>query len=770
MSASGFTANWTGPSGTAAISNYQLDVATNPGFTSFVSGYQNLTVSSTSAPVTGLKSGTYYYRVRAVNAGGTSGNSNTITVVFTPPPTISVTYPVGGETFAAGGKYTITWSYTGNPGSNVKIELLNGSVASPITSSTSIGKAGAGSYSWTVPSSQALGKNYKVRVTSTSNSSYTATSPNSFIITGPSIGITSPTGGSWNAGSKYTISWTYAGNPGSSVSIALLQGGSKVSTIASSTSAGSNGKGSYTWTIPTTQGGGTNYQVQVSSTTISSCTATSSNFTIVGPSISVTSPNGGETWSAGEKHNITWSYQGNPGVSVKIELVKGSATAVTIVSSTSIGSGGSGHYAWSLPATLVTGSDYRVRVSSTANSSLTSMSHGAFTIKGGISISVTSPAGGETWAAGSTHNITWSYLGSPGSTVNIQLLSQGAVASSIKTAASIGKGGSGSYPWTIPKLTAGSSYQVQITSTANSFCTSISNNFTIAAAKASAGPDQKVSRQASVKLSGSNSTGVGAKGITYLWTQLDGPAVAIANPSAIETGFVAPYAGFEGKSLRFQLTVTSADGAKSQDECIVNVIEDGVPPKADAGPTQLVAEFQIVELDGSKSSAPDGGGLSYSWRQVSGVAVNLSEPSAAKPTIIAPDADAAGEALAFELTVTDAAGLRSRDTCIVNVVSNDLPPAAKAGPNRTVSPGGKVVLDGSGSTDETGGRLSYGWKQIAGPPVKLSDPAAVKPSFLAPTVDAPAEDLVFELTVASSAGLQDKAKTVVTFASVVPVK
>jgi hypothetical protein len=400
---------------------------------------------------------------------------------------ISVTYPAGGETFAEGGKYMITWIYAGNPDSNVKIELLNGgSVVSTITSSTSIGKGGAGSYSWTVPSFQTRGENYKVRVTSTSNSSYTATS-NDFTITGPSIGITSPNGGSYIAGAKCAIAWTYAGNPGSSVSIALLQAGSKISTIASSTSAGSNGKGSYTWTIPAAQASGTNYQVQVSSTIISSCTATSSNFTIVGPSISVTSPNGGETWSVGERHNINWYYQGNPGSSVKIVLVEGSATAATIVSSTSIGNNGTGSYAWTVPSTLVTGSNYKVRVTSTTNSSLTAMSQGAFTIKGGISITVTSPAGGESWAAGSAHNITWSYQGSPGSTVNIELLNNGAPVSSIKTAASIGKGGSGSFAWTIPKLSSGSRYQVQVTSTANSFCTSTSNYFAITSAGASAG-------------------------------------------------------------------------------------------------------------------------------------------------------------------------------------------------------------------------------------------------------------------------------------------
>ena len=50
----------------------------------YVAGYQDLTVAGTSRAVGGLAPETpYYYRVRAVNDGGTSGNSNTVTVTTT---------------------------------------------------------------------------------------------------------------------------------------------------------------------------------------------------------------------------------------------------------------------------------------------------------------------------------------------------------------------------------------------------------------------------------------------------------------------------------------------------------------------------------------------------------------------------------------------------------------------------------------------------------------------------------------------------------------
>lgn len=81
-----FVASWTGVGGATC---YQLDVSTNAGFTSFVSGYNNLNVGNvTTYNVTGLSCGTtYYYRIRSCNACGTSANSNTITVTTSCVPT-----------------------------------------------------------------------------------------------------------------------------------------------------------------------------------------------------------------------------------------------------------------------------------------------------------------------------------------------------------------------------------------------------------------------------------------------------------------------------------------------------------------------------------------------------------------------------------------------------------------------------------------------------------------------------------------------------------
>ena len=117
----------------------------------------------------------------------------------------------------------------------------------------------------------------------------------------------------------------------------------------------------------------------VSVTTISDSTTTMTA-TLSTPSITVAVPNGGETWAVGSTQVTRWTYTENPGSAVKIELLKGGVVTATLTSSTSIGSGGGGSYSWTIPSTQTLGNDYRVRVTSTSDSSFTDTSNGNFTI------------------------------------------------------------------------------------------------------------------------------------------------------------------------------------------------------------------------------------------------------------------------------------------------------------------------------------------------------------------------------------------------------
>ena len=112
-------------------------------------------------------------------------------------------------------------------------------------------------------------------------------------------------------------------------------------------------------------------------TTTPSITSTSST---TSPSISMTSPNGGELWYKYTWHDITWSYSGSPGSTVKIVLLKGGIPVRTIAENVPLGSGGRGSYNWFVSTTLTSGSDYKIRVQSQSQTAVTDTTNANFRI------------------------------------------------------------------------------------------------------------------------------------------------------------------------------------------------------------------------------------------------------------------------------------------------------------------------------------------------------------------------------------------------------
>ena len=144
-------------------------------------------------------------------------------------------------------------------------------------------------------------------------------------------------------------------------------------------------------------------QIPVSQTPTPTPTPTITPTPVPTTSITVTSPNGGETWKRGTYQTITWSYSGSPGPTVKIVLLKGGTEVSTIASSAPIGSVGKGSYTWLISSSTTTGSDFKVSIQSTSQPAIKDTSNNSFTITSGTtpaSISVTSPNGGETWKPG----------------------------------------------------------------------------------------------------------------------------------------------------------------------------------------------------------------------------------------------------------------------------------------------------------------------------------------------------------------------------------
>lgn len=187
-----------------------------------------------------------------------------------------------------------------------------------------------------------------------------------------SLALTSPKGGEqWLINSTHNITWT-----SSNVTNVKIEysgdNGSTWSTVIASTAAAA---GSYAWTVPATAAA--QALVKVSDVDGNAAAVTSNVFsvvTVIVPKITLTSPVGGESWSAGSTRNITWTS--NAVTSAMIELTTdGGSTWATIVASTPADSG---KYAWTVVNAPST--NCKIRVSDASNATLNAVSAAAFTI------------------------------------------------------------------------------------------------------------------------------------------------------------------------------------------------------------------------------------------------------------------------------------------------------------------------------------------------------------------------------------------------------
>jgi hypothetical protein len=119
-------------------------------------------------------------------AGAGVGNENGIKTMAEPvgegenAPALTVTSPNGGQNWARSSVHSITWKSVGSPGAYVKIELLKAGVVSKTLSTST---ENDGSFSWTISSTQTVGTDYKIRITSTSITPISDSSDSNFAIT-----------------------------------------------------------------------------------------------------------------------------------------------------------------------------------------------------------------------------------------------------------------------------------------------------------------------------------------------------------------------------------------------------------------------------------------------------------------------------------------------------------------------------------------------------------------------------------------------------------
>ena len=158
-------------------------------------------------------------------------------------------------------------------------------------------------------------------------------------------------------------------------------------------------------------------------------------------SITISSPKGGESWLINSTQNITWTS--NNVTNVKIEYSADNGTTWSTVSASTPAAAGT--YAWTVPATAATQSKIKL---SDVDGLATAVTSNVFSVLTAIvpKITLTSPIGGESWQANSSHNITWTSTSV--SNVLIELTTDNGTTWS--TVAASTPAAAGSYSWSVP--------------------------------------------------------------------------------------------------------------------------------------------------------------------------------------------------------------------------------------------------------------------------------------------------------------------------------
>ncbi len=257
---------------------------------------------------------------------------------------------------------------------------------------------------------------------------------------------------------------------------------------------------------------------------------------------------------------------------------------------------------------------------------------------------------------------------------------------------------------------------------ANTTSNTTTNNMTSGgneAPVAEAGSNQSVRVGDTVTVNGAASTDPDGDPLTTAWSLSapDGSEATLMMETPFRQTFIADVAG----DYRVDLTVTDTQGNTSEDVVYIRAIATinrapvAVARVAGDGPTFV---DETIQLDGTDSTDPDGGDLTYTWSFLSrptNSAAMLVDADAAEAELI-PDLPGLYE---VQLTVSDGELDSPPDSVVVDVMdvtNTNNAPVAIAGPDIDADLAMEVILDGSQSFDpDDGDTITYAWTLTSKP-------------------------------------------------------
>ena len=243
--------------------------------------------------------------------------------------------------------------------------------------------------------------------------------------------------------------------------------------------------------------------------------------------------------------------------------------------------------------------------------------------------------------------------------------------------------------------------------------------------------------------------------LTFSWEQTSGPEIELVNTNLRYLTIISTSVDFSNFTpMTFKLTANDEFGGVGSDSATLYPYHDILTNRLisiDAGPLQTVREGQTVTMDVTGETL-NGKPISYSWVQLIGSPVSLSNYVGDEVRFIAPDLEGENsELLSFQVTGYSAGNGWASDIAMVRVLPFNGPPIADAGPDQTVGQNVFVNLEGSG-TDPEDTKLRFQWSQKSGSQVTLYQRSFEDVYFVSPFIDGDSADLVFALRVTDSDG------------------
>ena len=294
----------------------------------------------------------------------------TFKVVDTSDPSLLLDYPNLGENLTYGSDWRVQWRSVGEH-TGVFVDLLrDGQFQQRFQSGVADGSFSAGDGTGGFMGSKIYnspGTGYQIRISSASNPDISDVSDIPFVIRSSAAGlaVTVPNGGDVRRrGEAWPVRWTYWGNAGTQVRVEVIKAGAVVKAFPGAYPIGLNGYGGLT--VPMDVPAGSGYRIRLTSVQVPTLNDQSDrDFAVVDPAVTlaITQPSG-ITIPQGSPIEVKWQYTGDPGPSVKVDLLIWGILSKTL-GTFPLGSSGSGGTGL-LAVQLTPGSGYSVRISSTS--------------------------------------------------------------------------------------------------------------------------------------------------------------------------------------------------------------------------------------------------------------------------------------------------------------------------------------------------------------------------------------------------------------------